>query len=36
MTTTKPKNGMPASQAADNLMSLFEEQLKDIYWAEKD
>jgi hypothetical protein len=30
MTTTKQK-----MQAADNLMSLFEEQLKDIYWAEK-
>jgi len=34
---TKTKNGKvaPKSQAADDLRSLFEEQLKDIYWAEK-
>jgi ferritin-like metal-binding protein YciE len=34
---TKSKNGKvaPKSQAAEDLRSLFEEQLKDIYWAEK-
>ena len=37
MSTSKKTNGKvaPHSQAADDLRSLFEEQLKDIYWAEK-
>ncbi len=37
MPTTKTKNGKtaPKSQAADDLRALFEDQLKDIYWAEK-
>lgn len=37
MATKKTSNGKvaPKSQAADDLRSLFEEQLKDIYWAEK-
>jgi len=37
-TATKPKKaGMvkPTSEAAEDLRELFEEQLKDIYWAEK-
>ena len=37
MATTKTKKGKvaPKSDAADDLRSLFEEQLKDMYWAEK-
>ncbi|RYY71564.1 MAG: ferritin-like domain-containing protein [Chitinophagaceae bacterium] len=37
MPTKKSNNGkvQPKSDAADDLRSLFEEQLKDIYWAEK-
>lgn len=37
METTKTKKGKtpPKSDAADDLRALFEEQLKDIYWAEK-
>ena len=34
-TKTKSTPTPPKSQAADDLRSLFEEQLKDIYWAEK-
>ncbi len=41
-TNSNNKNGKsetgkvkPASEAAENLRELFEEQLKDIYWAEK-
>lgn len=34
-TKTKAGKVAPKSQAADDLRSLFEEQLKDIYWAEK-
>lgn len=30
-----PKKEKPSSQAAQDLRELFEEQLKDIYWAEK-
>jgi len=30
-----PKKEKPNSEAAENLRELFEEQLKDIYWAEK-
>ena len=37
MATPKTKNGKvaPKSQAADDLRALFEDGLKDIYWAEK-
>ncbi|RYY42971.1 MAG: DUF892 family protein, partial [Chitinophagaceae bacterium] len=37
MPSTKTQNGKvaPKSDAADDLRALFEEQLKDIYWAEK-
>ena len=37
MATPKTKNGKvaPKSEAADDLRALFEDGLKDIYWAEK-
>lgn len=35
MPTVKKQMVKPSGEAAENLRELFEEQLKDIYWAEK-